>query len=96
MSINREEIEAAVRQYIAMAEKAKIRRAKRAAEIVRRWVDVQDVDTVRQHLADRHGVPIALAEGLPSLTAYRIHEEHIDHSGLGHTHAKKSQRAGKP
>lgn len=49
-------------------------------------------DMVRQHLADRHGLPISKVGLLDEASAALMHE-HIDHGPLGHAHAGQLVRS---
>lgn len=53
--------------------------------IVRRKVRHIPARQARQHLLDRHGVPLDLIRGTSPKTAYVLHQA-TDHSNLGHMH----------
>lgn len=48
------------------------------------------LDTVRQHLLDRHGVQLSWINGVDEAKALAFHED-LDHSNLGHAHAETSE-----
>lgn len=50
-------------------------------------------DTVRQHLIDRHGYPVASIEGYDPAQALEWHDTALDHTVLGHNHNKGTEQA---
>ena len=56
--------------------------------VVKRWAEEATVPSVRQHLADRHGVPLDLIKAATPEAALVLHDS-IDHKLLGHEHGIK-------
>lgn len=50
-------------------------------------------DTVRQHLIDRHGYPVASIEQYDPAQALEWHDTALDHTVLGHNHNKGTEAA---
>lgn len=65
--------------------------------VVKRWIEEAAMPSVRQHLTDRHGVPLDLIKALSPEAAMTMHQG-IDHSLLGHEHGTKppGKRGRKP
>lgn len=60
--------------------------------VVKRYVRVlAPDDSVRQHLADRHGVLVSVLNATDDDTARRMHEGY-DHNDLGHKHGDRPVR----
>lgn len=66
---------------------------RRNSRVSIRWIDKIDQTIVRQHLLDRHGLPLAIVRGLSSTDAMRMHDA-VDHEKLGHRHGVRPP--GKP
>lgn len=60
----------------------------KARRLSRRKLGVIPDDAVRQHLLDRHGMPLDLVKKLDVAAAVEIHSK-VDHSKLGHVHHVK-------
>lgn len=59
----------------------------------RRLRTLTDTDqSVRQHLADRHAIPIDVLNAVDEATARLMHDR-IDHDKLGHVHVTKDEQA---
>lgn len=56
--------------------------------VIKRWVEEEAMPSVRQHLADRHGVPLDLIKAATPEAALMLHDG-IDHKLLGHEHGVK-------
>ncbi len=69
---------------------------KRPGRITKRWLSNTERPHVRQHLADRHGVPMTILNILDSRAAEEYHGN-IKHDDLGHGHGEKPPaRRGRP
>lgn len=53
--------------------------------ITQKKVKIIEVGQARQHLADRHGVPLSWLKANDEQTAFEYHES-LDHADLGHRH----------
>lgn len=63
----------------------------RKPRIVRRVIrPFSRTDFIRQHLADRHGIPVSLLKEIDEETAHDMHEK-TDHSDLGHYHGDRAR-----
>lgn len=68
----------------------------RVERLVKRWIDVIPAGSARQHLLDRHGMPMEVARSLSPDEALTLHEL-ADHNKLGHGHGNKPPgRPGRP
>lgn len=54
-------------------------------KLVRRKLKPTSQSQVRQHLIDRHGMPVDLVQSMTNDVAYMVHWK-IDHRNLGHQH----------
>lgn len=74
---------------------AEIQRApEKPKQVIRKRVNPVQLGQARQHLVDRHGVPISWAKDNTEEAAFEYHEQ-LDHSDLGHKHevAKSKENA---
>lgn len=67
----------------------------RSRRLVKRWIDAMSDDHVRQHLADRHGVPLDLLRPISDKDAAKMHNAK-NHETLGHGHGVKPTRSERP
>lgn len=64
----------------------------RKKRVVKRWVRVIPVDaSVKQHLADRHGILVSVLNAVDEQTARLMHDN-ISHTDLGHRHRSAEDR----
>lgn len=83
-------------QHILDVEEVKKNPTKR---LVKRWIRESTLESVKQHLLDRHGWPFDLVSEKAMPTDMLLHRHDlIDHSNLGHGHGDKpaSTRGRKP
>ncbi len=55
-------------------------------KIRQKRLDPVETGRVRQHLVDRHGMPVSRANSMDEKAATELHDK-IDHADLGHKHA---------
>jgi len=64
----------------------------RKKRVVKRWVRVIPADaSVKQHLADRHGILVSVLNAVDEPTARLMHDN-ISHVDLGHRHRSAEDR----
>lgn len=64
--------------------------------LTRRWIREAALTDSRQHLVDRHGMPMSIAQLLTDAEALEMHEK-ANHEDKGHSHGEKPrQRRGRP
>lgn len=64
--------------------------------LTRRWIREASVTDARQHLVDRHGLPLSIVQLLKDAEALEMHKN-TDHADRGHSHGEKPRkRRGRP
>lgn len=62
-------------------------------DIKARRVNPVTVNTVKRHLAERHGYKLEDVNAMTPEAAFEFHENTIDHSVLGHYHAEPTAKS---